>query len=151
VVSDLREAYRRAEIDDRLVQQRSELFVGEHVHTMLDFAIVADRAVQLTQGWSFRRAQVDEVSEQVKAWAYAIGLLRAQQEARVVSTRDQVSEIASDVDLEVVIAPPKSLEQRRAYDEADQVFKQLGASVRSLDDVDSVGRQAANLVAKFGP
>jgi Protein of unknown function (DUF3037) len=148
VVSELREAYRRADVDDRLVQQRAELFVGAHVHTMLDFAIVADKAVQLTQGWSFRRAQVDQVSEQVKAWAYAIQLLRGREEARVVSTREQVSEISPDVALEVVVAPPKSAEQRRAYEEADQVFEQLGAVVRNLDDVDTVGRQAAELLAK---
>jgi len=150
VVSDLREAYRRAAIDARLIQPKAELFVGSHVHTALDFAIVADRALQLTQGWSFRRTQVEEVSVQVKAWGYAIGLLRDRQEARLVSADEQVSEIAPDVDLEVVVAQPKTVEQHRAYEEAEQVFKQLGASVRNLDEVDTVGRQAAELIAKSG-
>jgi Protein of unknown function (DUF3037) len=150
VISDVREAYRRAHVDDRLVQPKPELFVGEHVHTPLDFAIVAGQAVQLTQGWSFMRSQVDEVSTQVKAWAYAIQLLRGKEEARLVSAREQVSGIAHDVDLEVVVAPPKTTEQIRAYDEAQQVFSRLGAYVRDLDRVDDVGRQAAELVFKAG-
>jgi hypothetical protein len=150
VISDLREAYRRAAVADRLIQPRPELYVGQHVHTMLDFAIVAGQAVQLTQGWSFRRSGVDEVSTQVKAWAYAVGLLRNREEARIVSASDQVSRIAPDVDVEVVVARPQTAEQVRAYEEAEQVFTRLGASIRGLNEVDAVGRQAAELVAKAG-
>ena len=87
---------------------------------------------------------------QVKAWGYAIGLLRDRQEARIVSADEQVSDIAPDVDLQVVIARPKTVDQRRAYEEAEQVFNQLSVSVRDLDEVDAVGRQAAELIAKSG-
>ncbi len=150
VISDVREAYRQAHVDARLIQPKPELYVGAHVHTVLDFAIVAGRALQVTQGWSFRRTRVDEVSTQVKAWAFAVGLLRAREEARLVSAREQVSSIDPDVDLEVVIAPPETAEQVRAYDEAQQVFDRLGASVRDLEEVGLVGTRAAELVAKAG-
>jgi Protein of unknown function (DUF3037) len=150
VISDLRDAYRRAAIADQLIELRPELYVGDHVHTLLDIAIVAGQTVQITQGWSFKRTQVDEVPTQVKAWAYAVGLLRAHQEARLISATNQIRHISPDVDVEVVVARPRTAEQVRAYEEAQQVFDQLNASVRDLEDVDAVGRQAAELVAKSG-
>lgn len=41
---------------------------------------------------------------------------------------------------------PTGVDQRSAYDEAHEVFEQLGASVRQLQDVDVVARNAAELL-----
>jgi hypothetical protein len=58
-----------------------------------------------------------EVSEQVKAWGFAVNLLRQKEEARVVTAAGQIREIAPDVDLEVVVATPDTPAQEKAYEE----------------------------------
>jgi hypothetical protein len=150
VISDMRKAYRRAAVADQFIHQKAELYVGAHLHTPLDFAVIAGQTLQITQGWSFRRAEIDELSTQIKAWAFPIGRLRAEDDARVISAGETVSGIPRDVDVQVVVAEPKSGQQIRAYEEASQVFAQVGASVRTLDEADDVGRHAADLVAKAG-
>lgn len=146
VLSDVREAYRKADIASTLVRQRLDLFVGNYVHTPIDFAIANGRVVQLTQGWSFQLAGVDDLSVQVKSWAYALGELRRGQTARVVDNDDQPSTISPDVDLEVVVAGPKTPQQEHAFNEAIQVFDELGAKVNDLPAVESVGRRASELL-----
>ena len=150
VISDLRRAYRQAAVDSRLIHQKAELYVGQHLHAPLDFAIIADQALQIAQGWSFRRADIDDVSTQVKAWAFPIGRLRAEDDARVISAGETVSRISRDVDVQVIVAEPRTGEQIRAYEEASQVFAQVRASVHTLAETDEVGRYAAELVAKAG-
>jgi hypothetical protein len=147
---DIRLAYRRAALDPALVRQRVELHVGDRVHTSLDFAIANGGTVQLTQGWSFQGTLVSMVSEQVKAWAYALKCLRDGLDSRVVSADDQVSTVTQDVDLEVVVIEPITAEQRLVYQEARQVFTQIDATVHDLKDADAVGRRAAELVGKSG-
>jgi hypothetical protein len=147
VTHDVRDSYRRASVRPELIQAKPDLYVGSSVHAVLDFAVVSGRALQVSQGWSFRRSGLEEVSVQVKAWAFAISLLRRKEEARVMTATGQTSRIAHDVDLEVVIASPGTPAQQRAYEEADQVFRSLGAHVRDLADVDAVGQRAAELVA----
>lgn len=148
VISDLRKAYRRAAVDRRFIEERAELYVGEHLHTPLDFAIIAGQTLQIVQGWSFRRAEIDDLSTQVKAWAFPIGRLRAADDARVISAGEAVSRVAPDVDVQVIVAEPRTNEQIRAYEEANQVFNQVGACVRTLDETDKVSTHAAALVAK---
>lgn len=147
---DIRRAYQRAAVDPHLVRQRVELLVGDRVHTSLDFAIANGSAVQLTQGWSFQGTLVSAVSEQVKAWAYALKCLRDGLDSRVVSADEQVSNVEGDVDLQVVVIEPRTPEQQLVYQEALQVFAQIDAAVRGLEDVDAVGRRAAELVGKSG-
>jgi hypothetical protein len=150
VTSDLRNAYRRARLSDQFIETRPELYVGAHVRTVLDFAVVAGRTLQITQGWSFGLNQVEDVPVQVKAWGYAIEQLRRGDGARLLTARGSVSAITPDVDVQVVVVQPKTGEQRNAYDEADQVFKQLRVAVHELDDVDAVGTRAAELVSGTG-
>lgn len=150
VLHDIRLAYRRAAIDQSLVRQRVELHVGDRVHTSLDFAIANGATVQLTQGWSFQGTMVSAVSEQVKAWAYALKCLRDGLDSRVVSGDDQISTVAQDVDLQVVVIGPITAEQQLVYQEAFQVFRQIDANVHDLKEADVVGRRAADLVGKSG-
>jgi len=146
VLSRLRDAYKQADLDPQLVQPRATIFVGDSVHTSVDFAIANGSTVQLTQGWSFQLTGVEDVALQVKAWAYALRGLRAGDGARVVTTAHEASTIAKDVDLEVVVAEPQSDPQTAVYEEAQQVFRELGAAVHQLGDVTAVAERAADLV-----
>ena len=147
---DIRGAYRRAAVDPRLVRQKVELHVGDRVHAALDFAVGNGTTVQVTQGWSFQGSRVNVISEQVKAWAYALKCLRDGLDSRVVAVDDRVSNIGRDVDLEVVVIQPRTREQDLVYQEARQVFAQIDAAVHNLEDVDAVGSRAAELVGSHG-
>ncbi|MFG1705884.1 DUF3037 domain-containing protein [Nonomuraea sp. M3C6] len=143
--SQLRKAYQEANIADHLVRSKVQLHVGARLQSPMDFAIANGRAVQLTQTWSFRLAQVDEVPDRVKSWGYAIGRFRDGEDARVVDAFGNVSRIAPDVDLEVVIAPPETPEEIKAYEEAEQVFENLRAEVHASQDVGAISARAAEL------
>lgn len=146
VIAEVRNAYRRARIDKSLIRPRVEVYAGEYVHAPVDFAIANGTTIQLTQGWSFQRDSVDDVSTQVKAWGYALRLLREGADARVIDSDDRLATVSSDVDLRVVIASPKTPRQETIFEEAQQVFSELRVSVHDLDDVDAVSIQAANLL-----
>ncbi|AQZ60226.1 unnamed protein product [[Actinomadura] parvosata subsp. kistnae] len=143
--SQMRKAYQEAHLDERLVRAKVQLHVGAKLQSAMDFAIANGRVVQLTQTWSFRLAQVDEVPDRVKSWGYALGRFRDGEDARVVDALGNVSRIARDVDLEVVIAPPETPEETKAYEEAEQVFKNLGAEIHSSEDVAAISTKAAEL------
>jgi hypothetical protein len=146
VLRDLREAYRKASIDPHLLREKPELYVGGHVHTLVDFAIGNGRVVQVTQAWSFQRTTLDSISTDVKSWAYALGRLRTgEDEARVVDAH-RSSVIDRNVDLEVVIAPPETSAQQEVYGEAEQIFEQLDARMVPLAEIGNVGARATELL-----
>jgi hypothetical protein len=146
VLAELREAYWRADVDPKLIRPKVELFVGSRVHTPVDFAVANGRALQLTQAWSFQRGGVAEIATQVKAWGYALNRVKDGEAARVIAADNHVSELGKDVDLQVAVAPPRTDDQRRVYEEAEQVFAELNVAVHSLDEVDAIGSRAAELV-----
>ncbi|GAA0430547.1 hypothetical protein Acor_46260 [Acrocarpospora corrugata] len=145
---DLREAYRQANIADELVRTRAKIYVGSRVHYDLDFAIANGHAVQLTQTWSFRRKDLDEVSLQVKAWGYAMERLRDGDGARVEDSQGHRSTVDQSVDLQVVVAPPETPEQREVYQEAEEVFGNLHVGVHPVEEVNAIGVRAAELLSQ---
>ncbi len=60
-----------------------------------------------------------------------------------MGAEDWVRGVDPTVDIEVVATLPTGVDHRDAYDEAREVFGQLGASVRQLHDVDMVAQKAA--------
>jgi DUF3037 family protein len=146
VLAAVREAYSLAGIRDAFVRPRVEVYVGGHVHTPVDFAIGNGVVVQLTQGWSFQKAGVDEVSKQVKAWGYALRLIRDGEDARVVGSDERLTPVLRDVDIQVVVASPRTREQTVVFNEAQQVFTELHIKVHDLEDVAAVGTRAAQLI-----
>lgn len=149
LTSSLREAYRQARIADDLIRPRAFLHVGGHVRARLDFAIANGRAVQLTQAWSFRLADMGDVATHVKAWGYALERFREGDPAQVIDANGNVSTIDPSVDLQVVVATPETPTQRAAYNEAEQVFQDLGAKVHPLEEVAEIGRRAAELIKRL--
>ncbi len=146
IVAQIREAYQASAIDVRYWRPRAEIHVGSHLRTQLDFAVGNGKTVQLTQGWSFQRTGLEELSTQVKAWGYALQRLRENEPARIIAADGAISSVDADVDLEVVVAPPLNAQQTEAYEESAQVFAELNVSVRDLGDVGTVGRRAAELL-----
>jgi hypothetical protein len=83
----------------------------------------------------------------VKAWGYALGRLRAgTDDARIVDAQSRASSIDRGVDLEVVVASPKTSAQQQVYEEAQQVFGQVGAQVNTVENAEVVGTRAAELL-----
>lgn len=146
VLSELRKAYRHALIEDKYVRSRVEIYVGDRVHSPVDFAVANGTVVQLTQAWSFQKATVADVSTQVKAWGYALQRVRDGDEARVLDGNHEPAAVESDVPIEVVVVGPKTPEQENIYGEALQVFADLDASVRQLEEAHEVGERAAALL-----
>ena len=150
LLANLRAVYREFDVDPDLVRPSVEVFVGDRVHTGFDFAIANGEALQLTQAWSFQRAGIDEIGLQVKAWGYALGRLRAGDKARMVDSQSAVSTVARDVDVEVVIAEPRTSDQLAVFEEATQVFQELGVSVHP-GEASAIGQRAASLIAEHLP
>ncbi|WP_066373872.1 DUF3037 domain-containing protein [Herbidospora mongoliensis] len=147
----MRQAFQRAEIPEDFVRPRVQIYVGEKLHSPVDFAIANGRVVQLSQAWSFRLAQVDEVPLRIKAWGYALQRLRSGDTARVIDSAGRVSEIDQHVDLQVMIAPPETSEQVAAFEEAQQVFRDVDAEVHLPAEVDELGLKAAELARRLHP
>jgi hypothetical protein len=146
VLADLRDAYHRASISRDLVRPRVQVFVGGHVHTSVDFAVTSDRVVQLAQGWSFQRTNLEDLSLQVKAWGYVMDEVRVGEKARAVDSEDRSIPITSDVDLEIAFAQPRTSEESEAFEEASEIFSHLGGRVSELNDVNRVAERAAELL-----
>ncbi len=119
-------------IDSSLIVERSVLTVGDRVTAPIDFAIGRDHAVAITQAWSFQKEGVEDLSKDVKAWAYAIGRLRQGEEGHLASPERSLS-LKSDIPIEVVFAPPITAQQEDVFGEASDVFRSLDANLYSED------------------
>ena len=64
----------------------------------------------------------------------------------MIGSDERLATVSRDVDIQVVVASPRTREQETVFEEAQQVFTELGVSVHELDDVDAVGTQAASLL-----
>lgn len=134
-----------------LVRQHADLYVGNHLHTKMDFAIGQTATYQLAQTWSFQVEEIGLASTQVKAWGYALRSLREGEEARIVSADGTVSEIESkDVNLQILVAPPETSAQSAVYEEAKEIFEDIGGEIRTLDDVAAIAERAQGLASISG-
>ena len=131
----------------RNVVRRPTIFVGGHIEARIDFGVVDRSVLQLTQAWSFQVDRIDVARTQVKAWGYAMRDLRSGSGARLERAgADNLLSVPSDVDLRVVVAPPTTGEQQSAFDEAEEIFSDVGATVVPIDDAEQVADQARILV-----
>jgi len=83
---------------------------------------------------------------QVKAWGYALRLIRDGEDARVVGSDEHLTPVLRDVNIQVVVASPRTREQTVVFNEAQQVFTELHIAVHDLEDVAAVGIRAAQLI-----
>lgn len=146
VFAEVSAAYRAAQLPPAMVRQRAEIFVGANLHSPVDFAVANGVAVQLTQAWSFQVNGITDISTQIKSWAYAMRRVRDGEAARVIAG-PHVSTIESDVDLQIVVARPKTNPQIEAFEEARQVFTDLAATINDTQAVGNVAARAAELIS----
>lgn len=150
VLTALGNSYRNAEIAPQLIRKGVEVFVGDRVNTPMDFAIANGSVFQLCQAWSFQRLSIDDLAINVKAWGYALRGLRDGLEARVMGAHDSLMKVDKDVELAVVFAKPETQNQNEVFEEAEQVFKELGVHAYAFEQVDQVAERAKELVASRG-
>jgi Protein of unknown function (DUF3037) len=136
----------RQAIPNEKVAERPFLTVGGHITTQLDIAFGADRAVQLTQAFSFQKGTVDEVATDVKAWGYVLEKVRNGAPSRLMS-RSGLLSLGVDVDLGVVIAEPTTPQQTEIFEEASEVFKLLEAHVYTQDEAEGLVADVAELLS----
>lgn len=145
VFSNLRAQYQRLSIDASLVRRKVRLRVGS-LYTPLDFVIGQDRAVQIAQTWSFQLAGIQDVAKDIKSWGYTVRELR---EHPGMIVGDNVT-VPSDVDVEVLYAPPTNNEQEQVLNEALRVFSDVEANPVEDSDADSIASKAARSLAAVG-
>jgi hypothetical protein len=115
----------RDEIPEELFVERPVLTVGGgHVTAQIDCAFGTNRAVQLTQAWSFQKETVDDLARDVKAWGYALTRLRDGGDSRLEGVGKSLI-VGPDVPIEVMYAAPTTARQREVFEEASEVFDLL--------------------------
>lgn len=131
----------------RVVLERPALIVGGHVRAPLDFAFGhGDQSVQITQAWSFQRGTVDEVATEVKAWGYALRRVQDGDNARIQGRHTSLV-LGDKVPVEVLLAEPRTPHQQEVFEEAVEVFEELGVVRYGEDDAPSLVNHVAELMA----
>lgn len=141
----LRAAYRNESLSSKHgVRERVRLVSPSH-RSRFDFAVTNGKAVQLAQAWSFQIPDQEQLSQQVRAWGWAVqdvidhgGHLELPDEATL--------EVANTVDIEVVYVPPRAGQDAPALDDARKVFGRLGINAVPLDGAATIAQRARTLL-----
>ncbi|CAM3164996.1 DUF3037 family protein [Williamsia muralis] len=114
------------------VVERPDLVVGDRIRTRVDFA-VGNTPELLTQAWSFQRDNVGEVVSDVKAWGYAMDRFRSGRQGAILVPPGEAQgfSVEPDIDVQVLFAKPQTDRQVEAFEEAAEVFTQLGVGYTS--------------------
>lgn len=147
VFSTLRQSYHTAGVALAHLERRVLLKSGS-LQAPLDFVVANGRALQLAHTWSFQVASYADVARDVKAWGYTMAEVR--ESGGVVSGHDRRIQVDPRVQIEVIYAPPRTAGQAEVYAEAEQVFRDVDAVVRSLDEAQAIADDAAELLAGRG-
>jgi hypothetical protein len=116
-----------------------------HHPVEFDFVVANGRVVQLAQTWSFEIPSAEQMTNDIRAWAWAVEEIR--RTGASMKINDSVIEVPSDVEVEVVYLPPKHEGGERAFDEAAAAFKQLKVRAVRDDDVAQVASRAEELLS----
>ncbi|WP_305786073.1 DUF3037 domain-containing protein [Symbioplanes lichenis] len=120
--SELRASYRRVNIPPSLLRERISVSAGG-LSAPMDFVVGNGTALQLTHTWSFQIQSTDEVAKDVKSWGFTVERL-LRHGGTVAGENSPVVPPGAHID--VVVAPPLTLPQEAAYEEATKVFDDLG-------------------------
>jgi hypothetical protein len=145
----VRDAYRRHHVRKGVNLRERVIVRSTHHAARFDFAVTNGRALQLTQTWSFQVPDQDALAEQVKAWGWTLHDLR-QSGGAVAAVGDAEFEVASDVEVEVVYVPPAEAQGAPALKDAESVFEALSVKSLTIDQAETVGRRARDLLVEAG-
>lgn len=114
----------------------------------LDY-IVRDEAIrQIVQMWSFQVGPQTDLARDVKAWGWTMREMREHGGSVIVGKRALT--VPSDVEIDVVVAPPTQVKDSQRYDEALAVFDEFGATVFHHGDELQVAERAVALIGSIG-
>ena len=128
--------------------ERREVFGPRH-RQRFDFVVANDEVVQLSQGWSFQLPNQDQLSEDVKSWAWGVQDLRSGGGQLPVPTGSTL-EVPSDVDVEAIYVPPAPGGPTTVLDEALSAFQALGVTASPMQQADLVAKRARDLLVDAG-
>lgn len=113
--------------------------------TRFDFAVANGKAVQLAHAWSFETPRVEQLLEDVKAWAWTVQDLR-KYGGTVANDDDSSLKVQSDIDIEVLYLPPLNSRGDAALAEAMSVFDKLSVSARPDAEAKAIATRARTLL-----
>ncbi|HUW78880.1 MAG TPA: DUF3037 domain-containing protein [Candidatus Nanopelagicaceae bacterium] len=141
-------SYKKASIDNKLLLQDVDLYVGDKLHASVDFAIANGSTLQLCQAYSFQLSNLDAVRDGVKSWAYTLRSLRDSHEsAKLFTSEMKKSDVIPEVEIQVVVAKPRTELQEIAFEEAQEVFTEIDAMVRTAEESELVANRAVELIS----
>lgn len=139
----LRRAYLGAEIDASLIHESCRARIGRQ-DVPLDFVIANGHVAQLAHAFTFRGSAPATTVQRLKAWSWTIRDVRDRGGWVVISTDEpQPQVVDSGVPIDVVYDAPVTSDGERALEEAVEVLENLDVTVRPVEDVALVARDAA--------
>jgi hypothetical protein len=124
--------------------QRDALVRPTHYPLKFDFAVANGRTVQLAQTWSFEIPYAGELTDDIRAWAWAVNQLR--HSGAKMDREGESVDVPADVDIAVVYLPPTSDAGKYAWDEAEASFGKLDVHVFKDTDVRKLADRAGELL-----
>ncbi len=114
----------------------------------IDYVVSEKMAVQVVQTWSFQVASVTELSRDVKAWGWTMREIL--EHGGLAHTRARRVAVPHNVDVRVIVAPPREDQAQETFDEALAVFNELHVTVHNHGDEITVAEAAADLLGRRG-
>jgi hypothetical protein len=112
----------------------------------IDFAVANGSTVQLVQTWSFQVSRQSDLARDVKAWGWT--MKEFQDHGGAVATPERTLHVPSDVNIQVLIAPPESDQPSAVYEEARGVFEELDVVITAHGAEREVADLAVRLLAE---
>ena len=109
------------------------------------FAVANGQVIQLTQIWSFQIAGVDDLLDEVKAWAWLVSHIR--DKAGFADTDRGRLKIPRDVDVVAVYESPSNDAGKQALKEAKAAARELNATLVRAGEIEGVAHRAKELMA----
>lgn len=120
---------------------------GSHHKERFDFAVANGRALQLTHTFSFQVPDKEGLFENIKAWAFTVEDVRQNGGSAIKDAKHLI--VPRDVPVAVVYVPPKEGDDGDVLEEAHYAFDKIDAQHYPLEQANSVGRLASDLLTKY--
>lgn len=142
--ASMRKAYRNKLAPIGVIPQENVLLCAGNYTTHFDFAVGNNELVQLVNTWSFELTDQEMLSEQIKAWAWTVGMARGSS-GEVFSASGKKYGVPRDIGIWAVFIPPID-DSSGAFSTANNVFSDLNVEAVPLDNVEYVAQRAFELL-----